>query len=336
MKKKISVLTLLAMLIALASGCTGSKTPSDSTAADTSSETWVPKKAVTMIVPFSAGGGVDVTARIYAKYFEKHTGVNMVVNNLTGGGGVVGYSEFSTSRPDGYTLTIVTTPAIQNQYMYDGIPYTEDTFAPVGMLTYDPSVMCVQVGSKYDVEPEKLLEMIRDNPGTVSVGCGTTNGVQHLGVMTFEQASGYKTKVVPFDDGGAQTIAGLAGGHIDMSTGFYNECQTFVEEGKLRVVWTCGDERPSIYCQDVPTLKELGVDCSFGTFRGVAAVAGTPDDIMEGLIAINDEIIADEEFLAELEAAGAAPDLRDADGLREAMEQVSEDTRATAELLGLI
>lgn len=329
-KRYLSVVLCVVLVLTLIVGCSNKKEGSGS---KEESGEWTPSKPITMIVPYSAGGGVDVTARVYAKYFEKYAGVKMVVNNITGGGGVVGYTEFASSNPDGYTMTLVTTPTIQNQFVYDGVVYNEDTFEPIGMLTNDPSVMCVQVGGKYDVEPEELLEMIKENPGEISVGCGTSKGVQHLGMMTFQDASGLSIKVVPFDDGGAQTIAGLAGGHIDISTGFYTECQSFVNDGTLRVIWTAGEERPQTYCQDIPTLKELGVDAVFGSFRGVAVVDGTPDEVVEGLLAIHNKVVTDEEFLKELDESGADPNIQDAAALQKAMEQVVEDAQKAAALL---
>ncbi|MCJ7772093.1 MAG: tripartite tricarboxylate transporter substrate binding protein, partial [Desulfobacterales bacterium] len=279
-----------------------------------------PQKAIEIIVPWGAGGGVDVTTRVFAKHFNKYIDQTMVVLNVTGGGGSVGLTQAFKSKPDGYTLTMAASPLTLHKYTIQGVQYDYSSFEPIGMLTFDPVMFIVKTGSEFDMSFKDFMKYAEENPGKVLYGIAGHWASHDFARAQFELATGLTFQKVFMDTGGALTVVTLLGGHIDICTAYIAEAKSHLDEGTLKVIAVAANER-SQFAPDVPTLKELGIDLVAGTWRGILAPKGTPEDVLKVLRDAFKKTTEDPEFLADFEKAGNIPLILEADEFGKLMEE---------------
>lgn len=262
-----------------------------------------PEKPINIIVTWGPGGGVDVTTRVFAKHVEKYLGQPMIVQNVEGGGGSVGFTQVMKSRPDGYTLTMGASPLMVHPYTIDGVAYKYSSFEPVGMLTFDPVLLLVKTGSNFDMEAKAFLEFVKNNPGKVLLGVGSHWGSHDFARAQIEMATGLEFQRVAFSAGGKEGVTALLGGHINATIAYFAEARSNIQEGTLKVIAVGGMKR-SPFLPEVPTLKELGIDLELGTWRGILAPKGTPEEVLKVLRDGFTKITNDPEFLEDLEKSG--------------------------------
>lgn len=277
-----------------------------------------PSRPIEVIVPYAAGGGVDVTARILAEHAKGHLGQPLVVVNRTGGGGAVGFTAGAQAKPDGYTLTMITNAALSDEFLVKGARYSYRSFTPVVQVAFDPAVLVVQKGGQYDVPLEDLLKAARKNPGQIRVGAGGNWSAQDTTRALLEREANVKFARVPFP-GGAPAVTALLGGHIDAAIAYISEFKGHYEAGKVTPIALTGDSR-SPFLPDVPTFAQLGVPIPVGVWRIVAAPAGTPAEAVRtlerALLGALDDPAAKEAF----RAAGVNVQVRDAAETRRYLE----------------
>ena len=339
MKKTMRIVLSLAMvlLMLLSLAACGESAPEPQQSEESTVEQEVPKvdfpvKNIDMVVPWGAGGGVDVTARVFAPYFEKYLGKNVVIQNVTGGGGSVALTQVVNATPDGYTCVMSASPMSNHKYTVDGVTYDYSNFKAIGMVTYDPLLLIVKTGGKFDTSWDEIVSYAEENPGKILYAVGSLMGSHDIARVQLEQATGLSFQKVAFSDGGGDTVTNLLGGHVDMGTAYYSECASQLEDGSLKAIWVAYGER-SAYAPDVPTLKELGTDIELGTWRGVLVPAGTPDEVVAILRDAYEKTIADPEFLKALDAAGNAAIFKSADEFYEMMKEESVSLKEVCELL---
>ena len=142
------------------------KTEDTSTEA-ASESAWKPTQPVTVICPYGAGGGQDIAARLFAKYAEKYAGVNFVVDNQTGGSGTIGNTAISMADPDGYTLGMFCNVNFYDQFLVEGVTYTEDSFTQLAIFSQDATV--IVANKKLGVSTmDELIELAKSKPGEVT------------------------------------------------------------------------------------------------------------------------------------------------------------------------
>ncbi|HEX7125622.1 MAG TPA: tripartite tricarboxylate transporter substrate binding protein [Thermodesulfobacteriota bacterium] len=240
-----------------------------------------PAKPVEIIVPYSAGGGVDLTARILAEHAKAHLGQPMVVVNRTGGGGAVGFTAGAQARPDGYTLTMMTNAALSDEFLVKGARYNYRSFTPLLQVAFDPAVLVVKKGGPYDLPLEGFLDAARKNPGQIRIGAGGNWSAQDITRALLEREAGVRFARVPFP-GGAPAVTALIGGHIDAAVAYISEFKGHYDAGTVRPIAVTGEAR-SPFLPNVPTFAELGVPLPVGVWRIVAAPAGTPPEVVRTL-----------------------------------------------------
>ncbi len=240
-----------------------------------------PARPVEIIVPYAAGGGVDLTARILAEHAKGPLGQPLVVVNRTGGGGAVGFTAGAHARPDGYTLTMITNAALSDEFLVKGAQYSYRSFAPIVQVAFDPAVLIVQKGSPYDGPLKDFMEAARKSPGRLRVGAGGNWSAQDTTRALLEHEAGAQFARVPFP-GGAPAVTALLGGHIDATIAYISEFKGYHEAGKVTPLALTGESR-SPFLPDVPTFAELGVPLPVGVWRIMAAPAGTPPDVIQAL-----------------------------------------------------
>ena len=241
-----------------------------------------PTKSVTIICPWGAGGGTDRVARFLAVELENEYGKPFVVVNKTGGGGAVGHGAGAYTKPDGYTLTLVTLEIATMHWMgltkltYEDLDY-------VIQMNQDPSCVIVKADAPWDSITELLVD-IAMHSGKYKFsgsGAGTIWDLSRIGL--FDKV-GIPTDYVTWipTKGAAPSIVELLGGHVDVITCSAPEASAQLDSGEFRALAIMADERDSKF-PDVPTLKELGIDWSSGTWRGVAVPKGTPKEVISSL-----------------------------------------------------
>jgi tripartite-type tricarboxylate transporter receptor subunit TctC len=242
-----------------------------------------PTRPIRLIVPYPAGGGTDIVARVIGQRLQQSLGQPIVIDNRGGAGGTLGTAVAAKAAPDGYTLLLVPTSHIINPSIYAKLPYdTEKDFAPITMVASAAILMAVNPSVPADsvrafVEAAKAKPQAIANYG--SAGAGT---VFHLTGELFKQLSGLPLQHVPYR-GGAPTITALLGGEISLAFETMLALQPHVRAGTLRALAITSPRRSTIM-PEVPTAIEAGfpplvADNSYALF----APAGTPAPILARL-----------------------------------------------------
>ena len=234
-----------------------------------------PTKPVTIVVPFSPGGGTDIGARLIAQKLTAKWGQTVIVDNRAGAGGLVGADLVAKAKPDGYTLLVgnVGTQAI-NQSLYK-MPYNADTaFAPISMIADLPFVMMASTAVPAN-NVKEFIALAKADPGKRTYASSGQGGSPHLTAEIFQTASGIKLTHVPYK-GGGPAMTDLMAGHVDILFASILEGSGHVKSGKLKALAISSASR-SPALPDVPTLAEAGVSNSeSGSWIAMFAPTGTP------------------------------------------------------------
>ena len=265
-----------------------------------------PSKPVTVVVPFSPGGGTDIGARLIAQKLTAKWGQSVIVENRAGAGGLVGADLVAKAKPDGYTLLVgnVGTQAI-NQSLYK-MPYNADTaFAPISMIAELPFVMLAgpSVTAK---TPKEFVALAKAEPGKRTYASSGQGGSPHLTAEIFQGAAGVKLTHVPYK-GGGPAMTDLMAGHVDILFASVLEGSGHVKAGKLNALAVSSATR-SPALPDVPTLAEAGIaNSESGSWIAMFAPTGTPQAIVDKIAADIKEAVAQADTKQTLIGQGATP-----------------------------
>jgi tripartite-type tricarboxylate transporter receptor subunit TctC len=265
-----------------------------------------PSKPVTVVVPFSPGGGTDIGARLIAQKLTAKWGQSVIVENRAGAGGLVGADLVAKAKPDGYTLLVgnVGTQAI-NQSLYK-MPYNADTaFAPISMIAELPFVMLAgpSVNAK---TPKEFVALAKAEPGKRTYASSGQGGSPHLTAEIFQGAAGVKLTHVPYK-GGGPAMTDLMAGHVDILFASVLEGSGHVKAGKLKALAVSSATR-SPALPDVPTLAEAGIaNSESGSWIAMFAPTGTPQAIVDKIAADIKEAVAQADTKQTLIGQGATP-----------------------------
>ena len=266
--------------------------------------TW-PSKPVTIVVPFVAGGGTDIGARIVAQKLSQLWGQSVVVDNKGGAGGNVGLEFVSRAKPDGYTLSTgnVGTQSI-NPTLYKKLNYNPDTaFVPIGQFAELPFVMAATTSLPAN-NVKEFVALAKAAPGKYSYASSGNGGSPHLSGETFRLATGTQLLHVPYKGGGA-ALTDLVSGNVHLLFASVLETSSFIKAGKLKALAITSKQRVSAL-PDVPTLEEAGVvGAESGSWLGLLAPAGTPADIVAKVSQGLQQVLAMPDVQQQLLAQGA-------------------------------
>lgn len=245
-----------------------------------------PSRPIRMIVPWPAGGSVDVATRIVAEKLTLSLGQQVVVDNRPGAGGNIGAAAGAKAAPDGYTLLVATTPMLINQSLYGGLPFdTLKSFAPVSLLVTLNYVLVVNPAVANSVK--ELVVQARARPGQLSYASSGPGTQLHLLGEAFKQKAGIDIVHVPYK-GAPPALTDMIGGHIQMMFPGLPVVQPLLRSGQLKALAVVGKRRLALL-PDVPTMAEAGFPGVDSTeWYGVVAPAGTPKNIVTRL---NGEIV---------------------------------------------
>jgi len=238
-----------------------------------------PNRPIELVVPFAPGGGTDVLARAYAEATRKFISQPVNVLNKPGASGAIGWQDVLSAKPDGYKLAVITVELTTIPHM--GLAkFTYEDFVPIARLNADPAAITVKADAPWNTI-EEFLAAARKSSGEMKLGQAGQGSIWHLAAAALEDKTGVKFNQVPFN-GAAPAVLALLGGHIDVVSVSPAEVTTYVQAGKLKTLAVMSDQRVKGF-ENVPTLKERGIDLSIGTWRGLAAPKGTPAETVAKL-----------------------------------------------------
>lgn len=235
-----------------------------------------PEKLIKFVVASGVGGGEDTEAREVAVFVKKHLGVDILIQNQVGAGGKIAFERFQRTKPDGYTLLTYTFPrTIIEEYMGKANYRTKD-FIPIFAWSRHSQILVVHADAWKTFDEFLKTAKNRSLVGGTSSRGSTT----HVAGMVATDELGIKVTWVPFDSA-AQSLAALAGKHVDFTMALAATALPLIDAGKLRALVLFSDERDP-YLPDVPIPKELGYNIpSIQAIRGIEAPPGTPASIVK-------------------------------------------------------
>ncbi|WP_404301828.1 Bug family tripartite tricarboxylate transporter substrate binding protein [Alicycliphilus denitrificans] len=257
-------------------------------------------KRINLLVPFGAGGQIDIMARAMAPVWDKKWGTQTIVLNKTGASGQIALSELLRQPNDGYTIAFTQGFDAQMTYLNTeaNAPYSRSNLIPVAMTQRTPAVWIVKSDSPYR-SMKDVLEAAKANPEKINFGSPSSRGPAVIYAENIQNKFGAKFNHIPFNDGPSM-MNGLMGGHIDLGMINATTALPFFNSGKIRVVMISGD-KPFKFFPDVPTANSLGVDASsFGT--GLTLAAGTAPAIVSKWSAMIKEVLDDQDLKQKMDA----------------------------------
>lgn len=241
-----------------------------------------PKKDITHIMPWSAGGGTDTVMRTFLQYAEEPLGVGIRTQNVTGAQSGVGTLRLMKSRPDGYTIGSLTWDSMITVPYKNLVPgYDTSTLSYLANVTLYPTVLAVNADTGWETLDD-FISAAKAAPGEVTVSDSGIGGIWHLHALDMAEQLGVELNHVPFPNGSAEQREALISGENNAASLSYATVSSAADAGQVKVLAVMGAERdPSL--PDVPTFTELGYDVIWGGMRVLAVPAETPDEIKETL-----------------------------------------------------
>ncbi len=306
MKRIFSLVLALAMALTLVACGNQPANPDTEGNGDTQQETkldW-PKKTITIICPYSAGGGSDLMSRAVADELAKRLGVSVVVDDKPGGSGSIGMQLLAASKNDGYTLILTACGACTLSPWLNDVTYTDESFAPICQVSASPSFICVRKDSGITTFDE-LVEKAKANPGTITVGTSGAGSSHHIGLAAL--GLGLADDANLFQHiaygGGAEAVTNLLGGHVDATATIWSEVSAYVESGDFIPLFCNGPETPE-FAGDLPCAADYDLTSDGGTWYAFAAPAGTDQAIVDLLETTILDIMAQPETVQTFENLG--------------------------------
>jgi tripartite-type tricarboxylate transporter receptor subunit TctC len=264
-----------------------------------------PSKPIRIVVPYGAGGGIDVISRLVGEKLSQRLGQPVVIDNRPGGGTLLGAEQVAKATPDGYTLMVTTDATMTiNPYLYAKLPYDAvKDFAPITQMVFLNQLLLENPA----VPANNLKELIayaKANPGKLNYGSYGSGSQPHLAMEMLKRQAGLYIVHVPYR-GLTQTVPATIAGDVQLTFSGAASSLAFIKSGSLKALAVGGKTRLALL-PDVPTFTESGFpDVPANAWFGLFAPAGTPRDIVMKLNAEVVRILRAPEFVQkELTAKG--------------------------------
>jgi len=280
----------------LACGAAGAASAADS----------YPDHPIDIIVPFSVGGSTDLVARLEAKGLAQVLNASVLVDNKTGGGGVIGWGEAARAKPDGYTVLTLEMSYTIAPGLIKNLPYDpHKAFSNITTLVQMPHVLVVNPSVPAKTVQE-FIALLKANPDKYFFGSGGVGTNTHLGGELFDSLAGVKMAHVPFRGAGA-ALQDLLAGRVQAMVTSLPTVLSQIRAGKLRALMVASDHRTETL-PDVPDAKEAGLPgMNMQFWVGFAVPAKTPRPLVEKLNAAMVKSLSTPDMVAQLKALGLEP-----------------------------
>lgn len=258
-----------------------------------------PEKDITVIVPFTAGGNADLSMRALCTaaneggFFNGHT---LVVENVGGGGAVIGQTQAFEAPKDGYTLMLYTSSVINND-IFNETEYRYDDFLPIAGYNPDPEVIFCPKDAPYDTL-EEFYEWAAGQDVILAATPGHTTG-HHIRLMNIAEEHKFNFDYI-HTDGAADQLLQVMGGHVDISMNTVGATKSAYEDGAIKILAVASEERLE-GMEEIPTFLELGENLIDGADRGICVVKGVDDDIYQYLVEEFKKVIETDAFKKNME-----------------------------------
>jgi tripartite-type tricarboxylate transporter receptor subunit TctC len=268
-KKNVIFFCLICIILLFAARC-GFAAPAD----------WKWERPVELVCPFGAGGGTDTSLRAIQPFLEKELGVSVIINNRPGSSALVG-SEFFISQPaDGYSYLMVTTSQVVHEIVGDMSFKVLEACEPLCILNKDDYVLVAREKASYN-DLLELRDYAKDKPGDVKVACISMGGTDEFVLNNLMSELDVTFTLVPYSSG-AEQIAALLGGFVDMIVVAASEISAYIESGDMKALGILGQTRNNIL-PDVKSCKDMGLKMDFVIFRGMVGKKGIPEGALQSI-----------------------------------------------------
>jgi tripartite-type tricarboxylate transporter receptor subunit TctC len=264
-----------------------------------------PSKPITLVVPYAAGGNVDISARILQAGIGDALGQPIIIENRPGGGGTIAGAYVARATPDGYTLFVGSNgPVMLGPMTMPKPPYQWDqAFAPVSSLAVATNMLLARPGLPAKSVAE-LVSFGKKYPDKLTLATSSPSSINHFLSQLLKQKSGITWTEVHYK-GNAPAINDLVAGHVDIGFQQLTDSLQQIQSGGLRALAVIGPKRASAI-PDVPTIVEAGFpDVQGVTFNGILAPKATPPAVVERLSAAVRDALKKEDVVAKLAALGS-------------------------------
>lgn len=323
--KKVILLLLLTSLFLLPAGCGKSGT-------DQAKQASFPTKPIDLIIPFPAGGGTDLGARVLKPYLEKELGVTVNIVNKPGAEGWIGWAELANAKPDGYTIGYVNSPTLVVHSLdpHKKRPEKLSSYTMLANHVTDANVIVIRKSENRFTDIKSLLEYAKNNE--LTTGANGVGSDDHLAILKINKAYGTKLRPIQFK-GAPESQAALLGGHIDILVANASEfVQTHGKEMKVIVVMS--EKRADTY-PDVPTMNEIGpAKIVNASSRAIGGPKGLDPKIQEIFGKALEKAINNPEHKAKLAKMGLAVDYRAGAEYTELLKALEQDVLSMKDVLG--
>jgi tripartite-type tricarboxylate transporter receptor subunit TctC len=253
---------------------------------------WPAKQTIHMLVPYPAGGGTDVVARIVAKFLQERLHQTIIVENRGGANGAIGLQALKQAPPDGYTIEMTSdTPLTVNPWMYKNLPYDPlHDFIPVTTVIRLPSMLAVHPSLAVKNVAE-LIKLAKEKPGSLTFASAGVGNFSHLEAELFALQAGIKLVHVPYKGTGPSSL-GMIGGEVQMGFNNVSTLWPYVKSGKLVALAVLEPKRiPEL--PDVPAIAETIPGFEMAPWLGIIVPLGTPKPVVDKLTQETLAVMAD-------------------------------------------
>jgi tripartite-type tricarboxylate transporter receptor subunit TctC len=248
-----------------------------------------PSKPIKLIVPYAAGGGTDIVARIVAQKLQDKWGPAVIVENRAGAGGNVGAEAVFTAAPDGYTLLFTAQgPLVVNQYLFEKMPYEPEKFTPVSLVVVAYSALLANP----KVPAQNLRELIayaKANPNKLNYASQGIGTAAHLIAELFKSMADVQINHIPYR-GGGPAVNDLVAGHVDLMFAELASAHQYIQSGQVRALAVSSDKRIA-NLPDVPVVSEVLPAFFVTSWWAIVAPPGMPPELTNKISAAVGEVM---------------------------------------------
>ena len=263
-------------------------------------------KPIRLIVPFAAGGGTDLLARLVGQKFSEQIGQPVVIDNRAGANTVIGTEAVARAAPDGFTIGITATPIVANPSLYSKLPYDiSKDFTWITQLT-NSSLVVLASNEISATSIQELIALANKNPGGLTFGSGGAGGSPHLAAVLLERMAGIQMTHVPYK-GNALAIGDLIAGRLAILFGDIPQVDPYIKAGKVKALAVTTLKR-SRSLPETPTIAESGLsDYQVSVWYGIYGPANLSIETVSKLYMGLKTALESPEVTQQLTAWGVEP-----------------------------